>query len=54
MSMAHITATGSPPVARKAPRPPHVHTWELRAVEFDDWGQVSLYECLGCPSVRYV
>jgi hypothetical protein len=33
---------------------PHVHAWELRAVEFDAWGQVSLYECLGCPRVRYV
>lgn len=33
---------------------PHVHAWELRAVEFDTWGQVSFYECLGCPCVRYV
>lgn len=33
---------------------PHVHAWELRAVEFDTWGQVSYYECLGCPGVRYV
>ena len=32
----------------------HVHAWELRAVEFDTWGQVSYYECLGCPGVRYV
>ena len=36
------------------PRSPHVHAWELRAVEFDTWGQVSLYECEGCASVRYV
>ena len=32
---------------------PHVHAWELRAVEYDSWGQVSFYECLGCPGVRY-
>jgi len=47
--------TGSDPVA--VPRTPldgpHVHTWELRAVEFDTWGKVSLYECLGCSRVRY-
>lgn len=33
---------------------PHLHTWELRAVEFDTWGQVSYYECLDCPGVRYL
>ena len=33
---------------------PHVHTWELRDVEYDTWGQVSFYECLTCPAVRYV
>jgi len=33
---------------------PHVHTWELRAVEFDTFGQVSYYECLGCSGARYV
>ena len=32
---------------------PHVHVWELRAVEFDTWGQVSFFECLGCAGVRY-
>jgi hypothetical protein len=33
---------------------PHLHTWVLRAVEFDTWGQVSYYECLDCPAVRYL
>jgi len=33
---------------------PHVHAWELRDVEFDTWGQVRLYECRGCPDIRYV
>lgn len=54
MTLADTTAAHSLPLARKTLRPPHLHTWELRAVEFDDWGQVSLYECLGCPAVRYV
>lgn len=33
---------------------PHVHAWELRAVEEDTWGKVGYYECLGCPRVRYL
>jgi hypothetical protein len=33
---------------------PHIHEWVLRAVEYDHFGQVSLYECDGCASVRYV
>ena len=32
----------------------HVHAWELRAVEFDSWGQVRFYECATCAGVRYV
>lgn len=54
MSPAATTVRDSVVVRRDALDAPHVHTWELRAVEFDSWGQVSLYECLGCPRVRYV
>lgn len=41
------------PESVPAARAPHVHEWELRAVEYDSWGQVSFYECTGCPGVRY-
>jgi hypothetical protein len=48
----------SPAKPLAVPRRPfdasHVHTWELRDVEYDTWGQVSFYECLACPAVRYV
>jgi hypothetical protein len=54
MSVAGTTGPDSLVVPRDSLDGPHVHTWELRAVEFDTWGQVSLYECLGCPGVRYV
>jgi hypothetical protein len=53
MSVAGTTASGSLVAPRKPLDPPHVHVWELRAVEFDSWGEVSLYECLSCPRVRY-
>ncbi len=54
MSVASPITTSHPrAVPRTSPDVPHVHVWELRAVEFDTWGQVSLYECLGCPRVRY-
>jgi hypothetical protein len=54
MSVAGTTASKSVAAQRKPVEPPHVHIWELRAVEYDTWGQVSLYECVGCPRVRYV
>jgi hypothetical protein len=54
MSAVGTRGDESAPVARDRLDAPHVHAWELRAVEFDTWGQVSFYECLGCPSVRYV
>jgi hypothetical protein len=54
MSVADTTAADSVAARRDRLRAPHVHTWELRAEEFDTWGRVSLYECLGCPAVRYV
>jgi hypothetical protein len=54
MSVVAPSATESVPAQRVPLDAPHVHVWELRAVEFDTWGQVSLYECEGCPSVRYV
>jgi hypothetical protein len=54
MSVADTSASGSMAIPRKSLDPPHVHTWELRAVEFDAWGQVTFYECLGCTQVRYV
>ncbi|MGY2875640.1 hypothetical protein ACVW00_002830 [Marmoricola sp. URHA0025 HA25] len=53
----HVVGT-SAAESLSAPRDPfdapHVHVWELRAVEFDTWGRVSYYECLDCPGVRYV
>jgi hypothetical protein len=54
--MSVVDTTVAEPVVRPRDRlgAPHVHVWELRAVEFDTWGQVSLHECLGCPAVRYV
>ncbi|HEX7717094.1 MAG TPA: hypothetical protein VF416_07385 [Marmoricola sp.] len=53
MSVADTIAADSRAARRRSPGAPHVHEWALRAVEFDTWGQVSLYECLGCPRVRY-
>jgi hypothetical protein len=52
-----VVSTSGPESSSVRPDPldaPHVHAWELRAVEFDTWGRVSYYECLGCPDVRYV
>jgi hypothetical protein len=54
MSVARTIASPSPAAPRTSPDPLHVHVWELRAVEYDTWGQVSLYECRDCPRVRYV
>ena len=54
MSVADTPGSGSVAIPHQSPDPPHVHIWELRAVEFDAWGRVSLYECLGCAHVRYV
>jgi len=53
--MSAVEESAADPVAirRGAAAAPHVHAWELRAVEFDTWGRVSFYECLGCPEVRY-
>jgi hypothetical protein len=48
------SAKRSVPVQRVPKDPGHIHAWELRAVEYDSWGAVSLYECIGCPAVRYV
>jgi hypothetical protein len=53
MSVVDTGAARFVAVERGAIHGPHVHVWELRAVEFDSWGQVSFYECLGCPGVRY-
>jgi hypothetical protein len=53
MSVADTIAADSRAARRSSLAAPHVHEWELRAVEFDTWGQVSLYECRGCPRVRY-
>jgi hypothetical protein len=53
MSAVDTSAARSVPAPRDPVAAPHVHAWELRAVEFDTWGQVSFYECLGCASVRY-
>jgi hypothetical protein len=54
MSVVSTSSVASPSVPRDSFAAPHVHVWELRDVEFDSWGQVSFYECLGCPGVRYV
>lgn len=54
MSVVAKTSVRPVPVPRAPLAAPHIHTWVLRAVEFDTWGQVSLYECEDCPSVRYV
>ena len=53
MTAVDMSAGESVAVERGPLVAPHVHIWELRAVEFDTWGQVSFYECLGCPGVRY-
>jgi len=54
MSVGEMSAGASVVVPFDPHDETHVHTWELRAVEYDAWGQVSYYECLGCPGVRYV
>lgn len=54
MSVVASTGSRSVPVPRVPADGPHIHVWVLRAVEYDTWGQVSLYECEECPSVRYV
>jgi hypothetical protein len=54
MRVVRASATGSASVPHELLDAPHVHRWELRAVEFDTWGQVSYYECLDCPEVRYI
>jgi hypothetical protein len=54
MSVVGMSRAESTSVASEPLRAPHAHAWELRAVEFDTWGQVRYYECLGCPCVRYV
>jgi hypothetical protein len=32
---------------------PHEHTWQLRAVEYDDALEVRRYECEGCAEVLF-
>jgi hypothetical protein len=54
MSVAGTITADSRPAPRTSHGARHVHEWALRAVEFDTWGQVRFYECLGCPRVRYV
>ena len=39
------------PVVRLVPT--HVHQWRLVSVEYDDFGQVRMFECVECPEVRY-
>jgi hypothetical protein len=31
----------------------HEHTWELRAVDFDEGLEVRRYECCGCEDVQF-
>jgi hypothetical protein len=33
--------------------PGHEHTWELRAVDFDDGLEVRRYECSRCDDVQF-
>ncbi|WP_310963853.1 hypothetical protein [Nocardioides terrisoli] len=33
--------------------PLHAHTWQLRAVEYDEGGEVSMLECAECGAVDY-
>jgi hypothetical protein len=54
MSVLGTSSAASIGLSRDLLDAPHVHEWELRDVEFDSWGQVSYYECIGCPGVRYV
>jgi hypothetical protein len=54
MSVLGTSSAASTGLSRDLLDAPHVHEWELRDVEFDSWGQVSYYECIGCPGVRYV
>jgi hypothetical protein len=44
-------AASSAAVLHLVPR--HEHTWELRAVDFDDGLEVRRYECCGCDDVQF-
>jgi hypothetical protein len=33
--------------------PAHEHTWELRAVDFDEGLEVRRYECSDCEDVQF-
>lgn len=45
------TAPGSGTRLRLVPA--HEHTWELRAVDFDEGLEVRRYECSGCEDVQF-
>lgn len=59
MSVSPWTALPAPPVEAPEPAPrlqlvaPHEHTWQLRAVEYDDALEVRRYECDGCAEVLF-
>lgn len=61
MSVSPWTALPVPPVEAPEPGPaprlqlvaPHEHTWQLRAVEYDDTLEVRRYECDGCAEVLF-
>jgi hypothetical protein len=44
-------AASSATVLQLVPR--HDHTWELRAVDFDDGLEVRRYECSRCDDVQF-
>jgi hypothetical protein len=46
---AELPEPSPSPVLRLVPR--HVHQWRLMSVEFDDLGQVRMFECADCPEV---
>ena len=48
---AAAEASSSAAVLHLVPR--HEHTWELRAVDFDEGLEVRRYECRGCDDVQF-
>jgi hypothetical protein len=46
-------STTRSPATRLRLVPAHAHTWELRAVDFDEGLEVRRYECSDCEDVQF-
>jgi hypothetical protein len=61
VSVSPWAALPAPPTEALEPEPaprlqlvaPHEHTWQLRAVEYDEALEVRRYECDGCTEVLF-